>query len=303
MDVSFRQIKAFIEVSRLGSFSKAANAVHVSQPALSLMIQKMESQLGTQLFERTSRHVALTTAGRELLPGVQRLLGELEHTFSTLKESTLPVGGIVAVASIPSVSASILPYVIAEFEKERPRVQVVLHDAMTESRRMLQMLRAGEFDFAVGTPSEQDADLEFTPWFEDEYFAVIPLRHRLAKRRSVKWIELANEQIIATSYNSQVRKMMDTAFAGHGISVRPRAEVSLIATAMGMVEAGLGIAILPGTALRNLRPERVSVIRLVQPTVTRRLGFVSRSQLSLQPLARELIAFCLKADVPIRKAA
>src|SRR5690606_4150081 len=109
----------------------------------------------------------LTTAGRELLPGVQRLLGELEHSFSALKESTLPIGGTVSIATIPSVSACVLPGSIAGFERERVHVQIILHDAMTESHRMLQMLRAGEFDCAVGTPGPQDGDLEFMPWYED----------------------------------------------------------------------------------------------------------------------------------------
>jgi LysR family transcriptional regulator, carnitine catabolism transcriptional activator len=258
---------------------------------LSLMIRKMEDTLGVALFDRTSRHVALTTAGRELLPGVQRLIDELEATFDAVTESTAPIGGSVSVASIPSVSASVLPRIIAAFEKSRPRVHVVLHDAMTESHRMLQMLRAGEFDCAVGTPQPEDADLEFMPWFEDAMNVVVPLSHHLAGRRRVRWPEIAVLPIIGTSYNSHVRRLMDSAFASHGVSVRPRAEVSLVPTALGLVDAGIGVAVLPDTAVQNVAALNLRAIPLVEPVVRRSLGFVYRSASSLPPLAKEFIAF------------
>lgn len=293
MDVTLRQIKGFIAISRLGSFSKAAEAVHVSQPALSLMIRKMEETLGVALFERTSRHVALTTAGRELLPGVQRLVDELEATFDAVTESTAPVGGTLSVASIPSVSAAVMPRIIAAFEKSRPRVHVVLHDAMTESHRMLQMLRAGEFDCAVGTPQPQDGDLQFIPWLEDAMNVVVQPSHPLAGRRKVRWQEIAELPIIGTSYNSHVRRLMDSAFASLGVSVRPHAEVSLVPTALGLVDAGIGIAVLPETSVRNLGALNLRAIPLVEPVVRRSLGFVYRSTNTLPPLVRDFIAFAI----------
>lgn len=293
MDVTLRQIKGFIAISRLGSFSRAADAIHVTQPALSLMIRKMEEQIGVALFERSSRHVALTTAGRELLPGVQRLVDELEATFDALTESTAPLGGTLSVASIPSVSAAVLPRIIAAFEKDRPRVHVVLHDAMTESHRMLQMVRAGEFDCAVGTPQPQDADLQFIPWLEDVMNVVLPKAHPLARRRKVRWLEVAELPIIATSYNSHVRRLMDSAFASHGVSLRPRAEVSLVPTALGMVEAGLGVAVLPDTAVERVGTMGLVAVALVEPTVRRSLGFVYRAAVSPPPLVRDFIAFAL----------
>src|SRR5690606_20869273 len=122
MAVTLKQLEAFIAAARTGSFSAAAELVHVSQPALTSMIKKLEARLGARLFERSSRGAALTPTGRELLPSVDRLIGELNDTLATVLSGTSPQGGIVSVACIPSVAAVYLPPLIAEFERRYPAV-------------------------------------------------------------------------------------------------------------------------------------------------------------------------------------
>lgn len=128
-------------------------------------------------------------------------------------------------------------------------------------------------------------------WFEDAMNVVVPLSHDLAGRRRVRWPEIADLPIIRTSYNSHVRRLMDSAFASHGVSVRPRAELSLIPTALGVVDAGIGVAVLPDTAVQKVAALNLRAIAFAEPVVRRSLGFVYRSASSLPPLVKKFIAF------------
>lgn len=290
MNVTLKQLEAFIAVARLGSFSAAAQSIHVSQPALTSLIQNLEGQLGTQLFERSSRGATITTSGRELRPAVENTLTGLNETIASLVHSTSPRGGRVSVACIPSAAASVMPPLIAKFQKAYPLVKIELLDAMVENRGILELLRAGTIDFGVASPNESD-ELEFKHLFEDELVALVREDHHLAAKKHIAWTDLIGEQLIGMSENSYVRQLTDGAFAKIGISKPPCAAVSLITTAIGMAKEGFGVSVLPDSAAQVCNLDGIRVLRLQDPVVRRSLGFVYRSMTALSPAAKTFMRF------------
>lgn len=289
MNITLRQLQAFIAVARSGSFSRTAQTLHVTQPALTLMIQKLERQLGVQLLERNTRGVHLSPSGREFLPAIQRLVGELESTVDNLRDATLPSGGTITVGCIPSAGALMLPGLMQRFARQYPRVRITVKDAMTETRGMIGMLRNGEIDLAMGPPSDEDSDIGFESYAEDRLVAALASGHRYGRRKALAWKDIAAEPIVAMSYHSHVRKLMDAAFSANGLSVRPHAEVSLVATAMGMARAGLAIAVLPEAAVRMCNMEGVAAVALHRPVMPRPIGFLYRSRSLLSPAAQAFL--------------
>jgi LysR family carnitine catabolism transcriptional activator len=291
MAITLKQLEAFIAAARTGSFSAAAELVHVSQPALTSMIKKLEERLGATLFERSSRGAALTPTGRELLPSIDRLISELNDTLATVLSGTSPQGGIVSIACIPSVAADYLPPLIARFEERHPAVRIELQDAMTENRGIVEMLRAGRIDLGLASPSEDARDLEFHPLLEDELVALLPTGHDAARARVISWQALAAIPLIGMAYQSNVRLLVDKTFARLGISKRPHAEVSLITTAVGMARAGLGVAVIPSTAARTCNLDGLIALPIVEPAVRRPLGFLYPSMKALSPAAKRFMRF------------
>jgi LysR family carnitine catabolism transcriptional activator len=291
MAATLKQLEAFVAAARTRSFSGAAELVHVSQPALTSMIKKLEERLGVKLFERSSRGASLTPAGRELLPTIDRLIAELNETLANVLSGTSPRGGIVSIACIPSVAAIYLPPLIAAFEKKHPAVRVELQDAMPENRGILGMLRADEIDLGIASPSEDARDLQFHMLFEDELVALLPCEHPASRSDTIAWKDLVGIPLIGMAYQSNVRLLVDKTFARIGVSKRPHAEVSLITTAVGMARAGLGVAVMPSTAAQICNLDGLAVLLIVEPVVRRPLGFLYPSMKTLSPAAKRFMLF------------
>lgn len=283
---TLNQLEAFVAIARTGSFSAAARIVHVSQPALTTAIKNLEQQLGVALFERTSRGVTLTTAGRELLPTVDRLLTELNETLANVLSGTAPRGGTVTLACVPSAGSLFLPPLIASFNRLHPTVRIDVRDAMTENREIVRMVRSGDIDCGVASPMPDAAELQFRHLYDDELVAVLPPAQVSSGQENITWNELGALPLVGMASHSYLRMLIDQTFAAIGISKRPVTEVSLITTAVGMARAGLGAAVLPLRAARACDLTGVSILGLVEPTVRRPIGFLYRSMAELSPAAK-----------------
>lgn len=291
MNVTLKQLQAFVAIAHTRSFSAAAKVVHVSQPALTTMIKNLERHLGADLFDRDARGATLTITGRELLPGIERLMVELNETIAGVTHATLPRGGTVMVACIPSAAASFMPPLIASFRSLHPQIRVVLKDAMTENRGIVEMLRDGLIDFGVASPTDQARELQFRPLFDDELVALVSVSHPLGFRSSVDWQDLIASPLIGMSPESHVRQLTDSGFEKIGVSKPPYTEVSLITTAVGMARHQLGVTVLPSSAANVCDLEDVKVLKLENPVITRRLGFLYKSMTALSPAARSFMSF------------
>lgn len=291
---TLKQLEAFVAIARTGSFSAAARILHVSQPALTAVIKNLEQQLGVALFERTARGVTMTTAGRELLPTVDRLLTELNETLANLLSGTAPRGGTVTVACIPSAGSLFLPPLIADFNRLHATVRIDLRDAMTENREIVRMVRSGDIDCGVASPMPEAGELQFRHLYDDELVALASPDWAGERGDSLTWKELSTLPLIGMASNSYLRLLIDQTFAAIGVSKRPVAQVSLITTAVGMARAGVGATVLPLRAARACDLGGVRMLALAEPSVRRPIGFLYRSMAELSPAAKLFLKYVLE---------
>ncbi|MEU7856270.1 LysR family transcriptional regulator [Nonomuraea sp. NPDC049141] len=282
MDATLRQLAAYVAVARAASFTAAAAKLHVSQSTLSRAVADLERVLDVRLLERDTRNVQLTAAGLETLRVAEQIVGAHESGMKELRRFLLGESGVVAVATLPSVAAVLLPRMISAFRRQRPQVAVRIMDGL--ERAVLGRVLSGDADFAITTVGASPDRLEHRPLIRDQFHAVLPEGHPLADRDEVTWEDLAAEPFLAVGPESSVRRLTDAAFAQAGARPTLAAEAGNVATVGGLVAAGLGVSAMPALVLPLLGPGRVVHRRLTGPVVERRLDVVVRARRTL-PLA------------------
>jgi DNA-binding transcriptional LysR family regulator len=251
MDVNLRQVRAFVCVAQLKSFTRAAALLHLSQPARTVQIRRLEESLGIKLFDRNTRAVELTRIGHELLPVFQRLLRDLDAVVLDTRDLAASRQGVVRIAVLPSFAAGLLPEVIAAFRKDHPRVTFVIRDAI--ANRVLAHVREDEVDIGI-TGGAVPPEFEIVSTVRDRLHVVFPARHAIGRAKSVTVDTLAQFPLILMDPETSVRHVVDAAFMDAGKMPVTACEAIYMMTAVGLVRAGLGIAILPGSA-REIRSE------------------------------------------------
>jgi LysR family transcriptional regulator, carnitine catabolism transcriptional activator len=285
VNVTLQQLDAFVRVATTSNFRAAAQQLHVSQPALSRTIKIVEAAIGARLFDRDTRHVALTPAGAELLPIAQRILDNFNNAFSELSQVLDGSSGHVTVASLPSVSVAMLPRAIAAFRGQYPLVEFSLVEGPADALRSA--INDGSADFAITVRPAPDQLLKFEPLRQDPFVMLCRRDDALAARRAVAWTAFAGRPFLASSGRSSIRPITDAAFLRQGVEVGPVLECPSVAATGGLVAAGLGITALPRLALDLIKPDpQLVVVPLQRPVIARSIGIVTRIGRSLSPASR-----------------
>lgn len=281
-------LQAFAAVAALGSFRAAAQSLHLSQPALSRRIDKLEAGLGVRLLERTTRKVSLSNTGREFARKAQSLLDELDATILGMEDLAVQRSGIVTVACVPSATRYFLPQVLQRFHAQFPRIRVRIHDA--HANEVLAAVSTSEADFGLNFLGQQEAGMLFKPLLQERFVLACRSDHVLAKQRSVKWAQLKDHAYLSVGASSGNRLLIERAMAS--ISERPQAifESRHVQTLLGMVEAGLGVAVVPQLAMPQHSGALVSVA-LTSPAIKREMGLISLRGRTLSPAAEQLYGF------------
>lgn len=286
MAASLRQLKAFCTIARTGSFRRAAEQLHLSQPALTVQIRELEDAVGVRLLDRNTRQVGLTQTGQQMLPALERLLGELEALLHNTREIAAQRRGLVTVAALPSISATFLPAAIARFRQKFPGITVKLRDCLAQ--RVIELVKAGEVDFGIGSLTRPDPALRVTPLLEDHMVAVFPARHPLARTRKVSLADLQSHPLILMNTGTSVRSLLERAFDEAGAGLVPAYEVTYISTALGMARAGLGVTILPSSAIEPGTAHGLKSLPLGQ-SGARPIGILESISRSASPAAVSLM--------------
>ncbi len=295
MSINFdlNDLQAFRAVAELGSFRKAAEAVNISQPALSRRIDKLEAALGVRLFERTTRSVTLTTIGRVFAPSAEQLLDDLDVALLGIRDVASSRMGHVTIACVPSVAYYFLPSVISSYRRRFPRIKVKLLDA--SANEVLGAVISGEADFGVSFIGSQEPEVEFKLLLQDRFVAACRRDHPLARKKRVTWNELYEHEYVSVDKTSGNRLLLDQALA----AVAPRApsacETRHVTTMLGLVEAGIGVAAVPSMAMPGGNHPILTSVPLVEPVVKRRVGIVRRRGRQLTPAAQEFHRMIAKA--------
>lgn len=285
MNVTLRQLRVFRAVAEGRNFSRAGDQIGLTQPAVSRSIFELEAQMGLKLLDRTTRDVALTEAGQSLAARLDRLLDELDLTLLDMKGMASARRGTVRVASSPTLSAHLLPACIAECARRDPEIRFELLDRI--QRDVLSSVRAGEVDFGVLIEPATPEDLHCETILQDPFCLVVPLAHRFAAQRSVRWSSLDGETLVLLDHASGSRRLIDRALLRHGAQCEVAQQVGHPTTVLNMVEIGLGISVLPRMGLPPGPLQGLAVCALT-PRVQRDIMLVHRAHRSPGPLAQRV---------------
>lgn len=288
MNIDLRSLTAFLRIIEAGSFSAAARAHGISQPALSRTIKLLEEQIGERLFDRDTRNLSLTAVGHELKVVADRLVGDFAGSLERISEFAKGTRGTVTVAAVPTLAATLVPPAIASFRQTHPDVTVVIRDGLTQM--VTEAVAEGSVDFALTVRPPQHKELSYKPLLTDRFVAVGHAADDVGQYEAVDWAYLAERPFIAFDKNSSVRMMTDAAFVQAGLSIEPRYECSELATVGGMLMAGLGVTAMPQLALRHLLQPGLSYCPLKEPVMARSLGVITSSRRVLAPPAKQFLS-------------
>jgi DNA-binding transcriptional LysR family regulator len=288
MRINPLQLSAFLRLARTGSFSEAARLQGISQPALSRMVQQMEEAVGGRLFDRTTRSVALTPTGQELLPIAERLIAEFDSSFGELARFVEGRRGRVAVAALPSMAAVLLPPAIARYREGRPDVEVAILDGLSGS--VLDAVAQGRADIGLTIRPSPQATLAYRPLLSDEFGLVCRPDDALAGDGPLPWSVFEGRPFVAMAPESSVRQMTDAAFLQAGLAIPPLYGCAFLGTTGHLVAAGLGVTALPRLTLPLLGRLGLRWRRLERPLMRRQMGAVTRVGGTLAPAALAFLA-------------
>ncbi len=268
--MELHQLRYFCAVAETGSFSRAAEQSHVSQPSLSQQIMKLEEELGARLFDRLGRSVRLTELGKTFLPRARAVLRELEAAKGDVVERKDFVGGPVTIGVIPTVGPYFLPPVLTSFSRKFPQAHLTVIEEITPV--LLDRLRAGAIDVAILALPIRGHEFETTPLLTERLFAVLPKNHRLAKRTALSLKDLRSEPFLLLRDGHCFR---DTAVAAcDRARLHPQVvfESGQFSSLLSLVGAGMGVSIVPEMAVERKSPCRY--VHIADEQATRTIGTV-----------------------------
>ncbi|AJW97175.1 MULTISPECIES: LysR family transcriptional regulator [Burkholderia] len=295
MNITLRQLRVFIEVSRLRSFSRAGDEIGLTQSAVSRCVRELEGEIGLKLIDRTTRDVQLTDAGSNLISSVSRLLVDLDDALREIREIGEQRRGRVVVAASPTIACRLMPRVVAAAERQFPFVTLGLRDDVQSD--VLRKVKSGEVDFGVVIGPLAVVDLVCEPLMTDSFCLVARADHRLAAAESVPWSALDGERLVLLDYASGSRPLIDAALSLHRVGASVVQELGHSATVFGLIEAGVGVSVLPWLSL-PLPAGSSLVARPLSPRTERTVELVRRRDRSLSPAAEAI--WGLVRDMPAR---
>jgi DNA-binding transcriptional LysR family regulator len=292
MNPTLRQMRAFVALARTGSFTLAAEYLHVTQSALSGMIKELEQTLGTRVVDRSTRKIALTEVGRELYPLFTKMIDDLDTALADIADHTRLKKGMVRIAAPQMMACTLVPEVIAAYRAEYPGIQVKLVDSAVESVNA--RVFSGEVDIGIGPEREPTAQVEARVLFEMPFVTVFPQGHPLEQRERVTWNDLAGYPFISLQGQFTERLLSDMHGALRDLPLNPANEVTFMTTALAMVSAGLGVTVCLPYAEPMVKLYKLHMRLLHEPELTRRFFVYTRENRSLSPAAESFIAFLFK---------
>ena len=296
-DISARQLRGFVEICRRGGVTAAAERLGMTQSGLSLALQSLERAMGAKLIARSSRQHALTEAGKRLLPLAERILDDLDLAFLSTAEDG-PARTRITVAALPTLASILLPGAIKRFKESHPQTTIAIRDALTEE--IVRRVHAGDAHVGIGAFPGRGENLLVHSLFRDRLTAVVSRTGDGPKRRSLTWRALAKHPLILMTRDSNVRGLVESAFARLRLEVRPAYEVAYISTAVALASEGLGVAIVPQLEANAFSIPDLRTIKIVDAPVWRDIGILMRQSATptapVQAFVAALRAHCAAVE-------
>lgn len=279
-------LQAMVAVVEQGGFRAAAVALNISQPALSRRIAKLERALNVQLFERTTRRVALTLVGREFFNKAQEILDGVQRSLHNISDISRSHYSQVTLACVPSVAHNLLPPILHRFHSLFPRIRIRIADE--GAHEVLNNVLRGDSDFGVNFLGSAEKGIDFEPLVIEHFVLACPPGHPLADAEAVTWDQIALYPYMTVGKSSGNRMMLDQAMAPSERRPPAFVEVRHVTSLLEMIKAGLGIGVVPQLAMPREHDGTLVAVPLAGPAIMRTLGIIKRTGRILSPGAQEL---------------
>lgn len=283
-----RHVRAFLKVAETRNFTRAADDLHISQSALTVQVQQLEESLGIRLFDRNKRGVTLTAAGKDVYGALQRLFNDAQAIVDHAREVSSASTGFVSIAALPTACATVLPGILHTFAKIHPGIRIHITDLIAERVREAVLKR--HVDLGIGTRHGRDSDLRATPLYQDRLVVFVAANHALGALKAITLREATAFDLILPARNSSVRQAVEAIAHRERLSFETRYETNFMPTALALVRAGLGIAILPESAA-GLEAHQFARIPLRNRFSSRHIELLQRKDVTLSPAAEVFAHF------------
>jgi DNA-binding transcriptional LysR family regulator len=283
MNVGLRQLKVFLAVVKHGSFSRAADEVAISQSAASLAIAQLESELGVKLFDRTTRQVRMTAVGERLAATASRLLAELDDSLKELSDIGKQRRGRVVMACVPSVARGLMPKCVEYCAERWPEVSFAIEDIAAKD--VVARVVRGDMEFGVLGGEIETPELHVEPLMRDPFLLVCRRDDALTKPGEVPWSRLSERRLVMLNNTSGSRRQIIDTLSRNGARPEIFLELAQPSSVLAMVEANLGVAVVPELVAPYDSHPILTTRKLVSPSVSRTLFLLRRRDRSLSPAA------------------
>lgn len=297
--ISLKHLRAFRAVAHHQHFTRAAEEIGLSQPALSALVSQLEEDLSVQLLSRTTRAVELTPIGREFLVSATRVLNEMTNAILEAKDHAQLRRGRLRIAALPSLCTVLLPKLIRRFHALYEGVTISVLDLPSDE--ILSLALGGQIDFGISHAGPNDPD-RFESILTDRLVAVAA--HSLMPEAPVtlRWRDLVSHELIAMSHGTSVRRLIDEGLLRSGAEPRIILEPRQMPTAIAYARAGLGVAILPSSGIPADLGRDMICAAIVDPAVERQLSIIRASDRPLGPPAERFLALLREEALTSRPA-
>jgi LysR family transcriptional regulator, transcription activator of glutamate synthase operon len=287
--MDLRQLRYLVALAEEQSFTRAAVREHVAQPALSQQMRRLEAELGVVLIERTTRHMNLTEAGNLLVARARRIMAELDAAHADLDALKGVAAGHVRVGAIHTMGPIDVSLALAIFHRRHPGVELTVREESSEE--LAEMVRHDELDLAFLSVTEriESHGLALHQLVSEELVVLLPVDHRLARRRRLRMADLRGEEFISYRPGARLRELLFTAGRHAGFEPQVKLESNESQRIRRLVARGMGVAILPRSDAVSPGAE-VAVVALTDPPLTRDITLAWRQERRHPPAVEEFLA-------------
>jgi DNA-binding transcriptional LysR family regulator len=287
-DLTSRQLQTILALAEYGSFIAAASLLKTSQPAVTRTVKHVEEVLGIKLFERSTRSVQITAAGKEFVAVAARMLNDLKITLRSMRELSDQRRGQIIISSIMSVANGKLPGLVSAYRLDHPGIELHVRDGVHGT--VIEDVRSGAADFGItyldGLP---DPFLSVRVGRED-FIIVLPKNHELARSKTLSLLDLKGVPLVSLPRDSRTRRVIDGAASSVGLTLNHVVTVSQFATMLGFVRAGIGLAIAPKSGVASFLGKELNAIPIRGRPLARDLGIITLKEREPSPAATGLMS-------------
>ena len=285
--MTLKQLKAFLVLARTLNYANAANELCLSQSALSLSIKTLEEELGGKLFKRNTRRVEITTEGQSLIPYAKKLLANWEDMEKDVKQRFKLNRGTLNIASMPFATHAVLPEVMHDFAQQHPNISFSIHDITNE--KIIEKVQEGIFEIGICFEPKANDQLIFQPIFNEDFLALLPKHHVLAKQKSVTWLELCSCPFVTLQNPSIIRHVIEEHCAALQVVLDLKVECHQISSLSHFVAYGMGVTAIPRHFQKFIDLEKNVLVEIEDNQAQLAVGIIYKKDYELSNMSSQFI--------------